>query len=351
MKTATEWSTRSRHSFEEQHTLQQEIAHLDLSVRNVEKNISELEKMKARKLKMRNRPFFADTLRELEDENRVLAAYKKQRAEFQSASDKLGQVDARALKARQEQQARFAALISERLERDRKAEILLQNLQAVLAERAEVTAKMAECAAALDLTIDSDADTVDTRRFDELRSALPAELAVSSERWAGWFTGTSGLKPYIVRDARLVVRETLKSAGVYYFGETVELTDEEARELLREDRPAPLNDAPWRCAPPSIMTIEAHQEATAAAAEKGMDLDDYLLWGEVERIGRDKAAYRGEPHVTDAPDLNQALRVKVKAKRNIACGGRTYVAGDVFELDGTKGQALQLVQSGAVEAP
>lgn len=351
MKTATEFSARSQRTFEGQHTLQQQIAELDSSIRLTERRIRALEADKARELKQKNSRFLGQTLRALEDENRVLAAYQKLRAEVQAQCDKLGQVDARALKARQEQQAAFSALVSERLEKDRQAETLLRNLQAALDERAALAAKMAECAAALDFTIDPYGDTLDTRRFEELRAALPSELAASSERWSGWITGTTGVKPYIVRDARLEVRETLKSAGVFHFGETVELTDEEARELLREDRPAPTNDAPWRCAPPSIMTIEAFEEATAAAAEKGMDLDDYLFWTEVERTAGRKVSYTGGKQTANAPDLDAPLKIRLKAKTNIQGAGGSHKPGDVFELDGTKGQALQLVHSGAVEAP
>jgi len=69
-----------------------------------------------------------------------------------------------------------------------------------------------------------------------LAASLPEELLASSERWAARFLGKQkSLRSYVVRTDRLVVPETLTSASVCYFGERIELTEEQARELLRED--------------------------------------------------------------------------------------------------------------------
>jgi hypothetical protein len=293
MKTKeAKFSPRSQRSFEEQRIVQAEIAKFDSSIHFVERKIGELEEFKKYHLRDKRHDSLASTLRELEDQTRTLRAYKEERAALQSTLDDLVTVTSEELQARQPQQQAFAQLIASRLEKDRQADKAVEALRGILQERSELTAQMTTLASVLEFTIDPNIDALGTRRFDALRAALPAELAASSERWAGWFMGTGGLKPYIVRDERLVVPETLASHGVYFFGETIELTDDQARELLREDRPAPTPDKPWRIAPPSIMTVEAYEAVAALAAKReSWTVEDVLYHEWHEQDEERKAQY------------------------------------------------------------
>jgi hypothetical protein len=316
MKTKeAKFSPRSQRSFEEQRIVQVEIAKFDSSIRFVERRIGELEEFKKYHLMDKRHDSLAMTLREIEDQTRMLRVYKEERAVLQARLDDLVTVTPEELQVRQPQQQALAQLVASRLEKDRQADKAVEALRGILQERAELSAQMNTLAAVLDFTIDPNIDALDTRRFDALRAALPTELAASSERWAGWFMGTSGLKPYIVRDERLVVPETLASHGVYFFGETIELTDDQARELLREDRPAPKPDAAWRCAPPSIMTVEAYEAAAALAAKRESWTAEDVLHHEWHEQDEKRKAQHFNSHNAQSAQRNKDFQTTYQVTR------------------------------------
>lgn len=234
------FSARSKRSLLQQDDMQRKLAHLTFTIGNKEVKIDELQRHRDR--------WFEDSLKrsdgritqrilvtdsELKVARAELAIFEEQSAELQARIAKLIPTPEQA-QARAEQQELLAQLAAERLEIDRETEKAIETLRIVIGDRAAVTAKMMECAVALDFTLDD--DHLGARRFDELAASLPADLAAASERWLSWFRGArEDAKPYPVNQERLVISETLAHHGVYLRGETVHLNDEEARTLLRAD--------------------------------------------------------------------------------------------------------------------
>jgi hypothetical protein len=175
---------------------------------------------------------------------------------------------------RTEQQQLVSSLAVKRLGKDREIAKVVANLRSLLGERSGLTAKMMEVVPTIDFTVDGD---LDARPFNDLLAALPSDLAADSERWTDWFLGSNEYaKPYVVRDERLVVAETLASTGIYQRGERIELADERAAELLRENRPSTDAEKHWRRLPPSIVTLENYEVALASAEMSGCSVQD--LW-------------------------------------------------------------------------
>ena len=260
---------------------------------------------------------FNDANMELENARNVVAACEERIAENNVAIQELSP-SPDLLRKRREQQQRFGELASERLEGDRAVYGLISGLREALAERAVLTDRMRELAGALDLTVAN--GELDEFRFEPLSDALPSDRSAECERWHGWFTGQRPrVSTYIVRDEHLTVRETLADHGVYSLGDPIVLSEDEARELLREDRPpaaagsatgeAPgatplgtvlltpsempldIDAAPWRVQPPSIMTTAAYEEAAQTARDEGLTLREVLLRQDIDRELRAREAF------------------------------------------------------------
>ncbi|MBZ5697906.1 MAG: hypothetical protein LAN18_05105 [Acidobacteriia bacterium] len=218
------------------------------------------------------------------------ADLKRLRERTQSCDEHIAELEAEKAKlipsseqahARAERQQLLASLAIERLGKDREIAKVLANLRSLLGERSGLTAKMMEIVPSIDFTVDGD---LDARPFNDLLAALPSDLAGDSERWLDWFLGSNKIaKPYVVRDERLVVAETLANAGIYQRGERIELSDERAVELLRENRPSTDTEKHWRRLPPSIITLENYEAALASAEKAGCSVQD--LWAQ-EDIAR-----------------------------------------------------------------
>ena len=252
-------------------------------------------------------------------------------------------------KTRAEREEELARLASARLEKDRRAHNLLKDLRSLIAERVELTVRMAECATAINLTIGEDG--LDAARFKELLAALPVGLADSSERLYARFLGKQkGLKRHIVRVDRLVLPETLASHGVNYFGEAVELTEEQGREFLREDGSGP----------PSIMSFAEFALVMAKAGMRGVSIQEICFWEDVQRevvVRKEQAsqsrvpslilqsvpAYKSNGFVSD-------LRIRATVKSRLLRNGRQYQKGDSFDLAG-KQEAWKLALAGIIGPP
>ena len=75
-------------------------------------------------------------------------------------------------------------------------------------ERVKLTARMAEFTAAIDFTLVEDG--LDTRRFNELLAALPADLAARSEDWvASFLSEKQEGEAYNVLEKVLILPESL----------------------------------------------------------------------------------------------------------------------------------------------
>jgi hypothetical protein len=355
-QTDTAYSLRSQRNLLEEDRFRGSLAEIEDHIGWIETEISKIEKDKAALLNSPpqrvDQSVLAMYLRDLEDKRRILATYKEQRT---SVEDKIAKCPPSAgdLKARAKEQQRLAQLIAERLEKDRQANAALTSLRQALQERAGLTATMKKSVVALDFA--SDGDLLDAQRFDALVTSLPEDLLAGSQWWSTWFLGKEkGVKPYIVRDRLLAIPETLASHGVYRFGDRVELSKEQAKELMREDRPTPTQAAPWRCAPPSVMTIEAYEAADSLAEKTGITIQEVLMWGDFERDAKIMKRFT-PPTIDGGPipreDSGESVTVKVKAQGRIAADGRTYNEGDVFQLQSGKWDVCTIFQRGTIVRP
>jgi hypothetical protein len=356
-QTDTAYSLRSQRSLLEEDRARGEIRAIDDLIGSTERKVLELEKDKARTLGRIsagavNQGYLSSVLEDLEDNRRKLTAYREQRALVENKIAQLAP-NPRALGARAKEQHRLAQLVAERSEKDKQVNDALASLRQALQDRMGLTATMKESAAALDLP--SDGDSLDAGRFDELFASLPEDLLARSQCWAAWFLGKEEhVKPYIVRDRLLAIPETLASHGVHHFGDRIILPEERARELMREDRPAPIQPAPWRCAPPSIMTVEAYEAAVSSAGKKGITVQEVLLWVDFERDAKIRERFPGSGSNIGAvskEDLGEVVTIKVRAKSRISSDGGTYTDGDIFELHTRKWAACALYESGAIGRP
>jgi hypothetical protein len=174
------------------------------------------------------------TLTELEGRTRELMAYRQHLASIESKISALTNPTPLQAGERVERQNAIARLASERLGKDRQTDDLLKNLRQLLAERAALTAQMADALAAIDFTLVKDG--LDASRFDDLLAALPSGLADASEGWTARFLGEDpDAKPYTARE-QFLLRETLADNGICPVGGRVRLSDGDAHDLASKIR-------------------------------------------------------------------------------------------------------------------
>jgi hypothetical protein len=224
-----------------------------------------------------------------------------------------------------------------------------------LRERVELTAKMGKATEALELTIPR--DDLDTR-LEKLSASLPEDLFGASERWHGWFLGNQhGTKPYIVIDEHLLRPETLAHNGLYHSGDTIQLTEEEAAELLRADRPAPKGQRRnvWTSAPPSVMAVGDFQTVAKVAKEERVSEQSICFWQEVQRDAAWKKQYETERRMSPGTGVEPIVRfestMKIQGRAKIRLvTDRQHEVGDIVVLTG-KPTAWNHVESGAIGPP
>jgi hypothetical protein len=141
----------------------------------------------------------------------------------------------------------------------------------------------------------------DANRYAALLESLPRNIAAVGQCWLGRFFGhRRGMKPYVVCDDYLSVGENLSHSGLYVFGETVYLGNEEAAELLREDRYRPEHTAfgtERKLLPPSIMAAAEFEKLKAETTEKGRDLSTLLMLRHQGRIAQSQQRYKPGPAI------------------------------------------------------
>jgi hypothetical protein len=277
--------------------LHQAAKRVDIAIAVTTRRIGELEQQIARTTKLvihednsTARYNLGEMLKDVAGQRDFVRACESDRASTQAEILKLtlGPVECKVRLGRQEQ---VASLVGARLEKDREADRLIGDLKRVLGERAALTRKIGEQCEALDLEISPDG--LDEARFENLLASLPEGVLTGSERWHGWFVGKrKDVKPYVVRAHRLMATETLFHNGVYSFGDSIYLSEQEASDLLCEEYAGTHPEARWRCAPPLVMTVEAYQMAVETALEKGISPQEVCFWKDVERDARDKEWFR-----------------------------------------------------------
>jgi len=176
------------------------------------------------------------TVTEIANVHGVIRAYEEERERTLEAIRKLDEPDPVAIQARLTQQRQLARLASDRLDKDRELDRLAKEVRKVLGERKALTEQMQGPAAALELMMpQSDLET----RLAKLADSLPDGLLSTSARWHLSFLGREkDSRPYVVVDEYLLRPETLAHNGLYKFGDTIHLSEEEAGKLRRADRPA-----------------------------------------------------------------------------------------------------------------
>jgi len=294
-------SARSQRSLLRQHELQVELAKHESHAAAHRRKISELESSKKTILGLlsKGKGGNAAGLDEgLRATNHALTdtgdklAYSEGEIARLAAEIKALDLTPEQAKKRALQQDQLSSLAAERLAKDREVESAADALRRILQERAQLTAKIASCADALEITLG--ADGLDTVRAEQLVSALPEQFAAESERWAAALHGTrEGLQTYVVRAQVLVIPETLAHHGVYHRGEKIDLPEREARELLGE-RPAATLEAPWRRAAPQLVTPEAYAEAQARAEQTGISVEDAWAYENLDREKQARAAHEAQ---------------------------------------------------------
>ncbi len=352
-------SARSQRGKLRQRELEVRLGEIESTLEQDRKAVSEeekLEKQFTKQLSQREDPQLLIALANVKEQLKRLRNYveirQDQRALVQGEIEALIP-NAAQRQARDEAQKQLAQLTVDRLEVDRKAEEQSSALRRTLADRAVLSARMTEIAGSIEFSAD-EKQGLDAVRFDRLLDSLPGELAAESERWAKWFLGKrEDVKPYIVRDDRLVVPETLTNHGIYRFGETIELTEEEAGELLREDRTVQVESTGvdlrvWdgvhhptdaKRLAPSIMTVEAWQDAIAKAEKTGVPLEEYLFWDAVERGFE----------VLATPRAQVTVKAKLGEAGAIPHARGSYRNGDIFTVSAQA--ALAGIKSGCVTKP
>lgn len=291
-----ERSARSRSAFLKEKDLRIALDKIDKAIAETEAGILRLEATKKETTTrifhgQGNAPKSLDSVvTELAKARIVLDAFKQERADTLAAIEKLALTPAQ-VQARIGQQLQFATFARKRLEKARKVDGLLKELRDSLREQIDLGADMSKCAVLLEL----DLPNLDTSRFEDLLASLPEEMSSMSERWCAAILGKrKDVRPYIVTCDHLEIDETLADHGIYEFGETILLGEEEARELLREDRPVPGRRFPWECLPARVMTVEAYEAAIAEAKEQGISVSTVLLYGNNRRAEQAREGYEAK---------------------------------------------------------
>ncbi|MGB7590780.1 MAG: hypothetical protein WCD04_11665 [Terriglobia bacterium] len=281
-------SARSKHLAFEEQDLRDQLARTTASIAATEGKISEYEDLAAGLAKHSLADGRGQLLESLDRANGRLGAfrdrleaYKRQQGQLERAIVALAPTEEQT-RTRQRHQREFRETAESRLECDRKAERLLEQLRAVLFERGELSKKLAACAVPLELP--SFPADLGGGPFANLLGTLPENGLTESEHWYGQFFGEDkDAKSYVVIDETLILPETWASDGICHFGDVVQLDDQQAREFLRDDRPKPGGDARWEFLPASIMALGDYQALAKKADESGYSLPIAVLLMRRER--------------------------------------------------------------------
>lgn len=231
------YSLRSQASWREQWGLEDELRKNEAWLRVAEQNVKRLSESKEQVTRHMatsgnvQPSYLGDLCRQLDDETRRLAVHKDQKASLQSRIKALTQPSRSQAAKRLKNQRQLGALASERLSMDRLIGCAVGELRRLLKAREELSVSMHAGASAIDLQGRS--DLLDESRFATLLGSLPADLTAQSERWVARFTGEQdGKRKYVVRQDRLTLDEILSNCHCYARGDSIDLTEEEARGLL-----------------------------------------------------------------------------------------------------------------------
>ena len=309
------YSPRSAVSIREEERLQAEIDRYAALEKNVEAEISRLEKDKEANLELVARGHsdrgLSDVLAKLEDGKRKLDAYGKAVEASQSTLAKFRDEVAAEAEKRSKRQTELAGLVRTRVRKDELIDAALASLRKLLNDRQALTEGIGELGRELEFY----RRDWDGERFTALLPLLPETILERSKEWVAWFLGEKSanhLKAYVVcaKDGA-TVPETLAHSGMLHFGDTVCLREEDARELLRYDRRNPAwrpnyNDDQTKFFSPSLMPEGEWTELQAEAVQTGQSVDTVLFLRVLKRQRElDQEAER--PEIVKQSDSQEAV--------------------------------------------
>jgi hypothetical protein len=248
MKSKRAWSERSQRDLLRQCALQDELegckaleivskARIAKLKEESEAAIAAVAKLALNPDAVANRTFRPDPTKDLElleAEKHTHAAILDRIASLEVQIQRLANPDSREKADRKRAQESLARLARRRRRHDRLVDEARRTILQLVKRREELTAEMKAAATKADLTVLPDG--LDESRFDRLLESLllMEELEPKSARWLDWFLGkgNGNTTTYTVRRPSLVLPETLASSNTYRFGEEVQLTDEQASEIL-----------------------------------------------------------------------------------------------------------------------
>ncbi len=194
------------------------------------------------------------TLAGIEERKRELAAFREREKSLQAQIRALALSSAEAAN-RASLQGELAALVMKRFGIDAAIDAVVEKLRAAAQQRAELSAEIVRLAGRLEFAATADFDEA---RFAAILNSLPEDVAARSHDWVNWFFGQESARElHTVGAMRLIIAETLASAGVFRLGETAMLTrpqianlppDESAKRIPTpqemEEAVAPVKPAP-----------------------------------------------------------------------------------------------------------
>jgi hypothetical protein len=200
-------------------------------------------------------------------------------------------------------QGNLAEMASALVGIDAENQLLLEKLYKALQARQELTAAMQRQASAIALPYDFEAGIPGS-----FIQSLSFDMVAASKAWkARFLCECENLTAYIVVAEEFEAPESLGQSAVAFFGQTVFLSEGEAREFLRDDRPVPGVGGAfgWQCLPPTLVTLDAFTAAAAAAKAVGFHVR-YYLKGEFEKLEQKRReAFIAERRGTPVPGLRR----------------------------------------------
>lgn len=284
------WPARSRKSIRREEELQKEVARCRALRSRVVNSLAQLDEEKARNLALiKQGESWAESplskaLQNAENENRKLALFTAELEKAQSSLDKFrAHVEADAPR-RARVQGEIADLAGARLELDSLIDEALVKLRELLTQRTSLTDMMRERAQSIELECDLEGGVPPS-----LYDAAALQIMPASAEWNAIFLGNSEkLKAYVVVIDDFTPGETLARQPIYKFGETVYMSEAEARPLLSLVRRDPTEGRGWGCLPPTLMELEAFE---AEKVESGGFIKYHLRQKHEQRQEARRKAY------------------------------------------------------------
>lgn len=262
----TQFSKRSQRSWKQELKVREDIARARRLLHEFELHLNRLNEtrkgMEDHFLsgKPFNSPMCGPLLNDItSDEGKCRAARERIKALEKDAAE-IAETARQAEGERQEKSGEIAQLATERLKKDESINLALDGLAALLRERDELSRQIWDRAKVIELSAD-----LDLNRNRDLEAAISDRPLVACHAWLERFLGRNETgKRYAVKDKVLIVDETLAHSGVYFEGDTVTLSNNEAAGLTDTFEPAPCDHKESIRIPGRIELVHDAEEVAAS---------------------------------------------------------------------------------------